>query len=247
MKKLIFLFALVLIFYSHCFSQTAQTGVVPDKTKLNKYEADGDLKFDNKEFYDAIKLYDEAIKINDQSSYTFFLRGLSKLKVNQFSGAVIDFTKAISLSPTNQNGYWSKGSRLEKLDDIYFLSCNEGLSKEYKYYDAYYFRGFAKYYMEDYYGAIDDMNLFLTFEKTNSNPICYYIVGISNNKLGKNNEALIYLSKVIELDPENADALLARGKVNIKLGNKENGCKDLSKAGQLGKEEAYELIKKSCQ
>ena len=177
----------------------------------------------------------------------FFLRGLSKLKVNQFSGAVIDFTKAISLSPTNQNGYWSKGSRLEKLDDIYFLSCNEGLSKEYKYYDAYYFRGFAKYYMEDYYGAIDDMNLFLTFEKTNSNPICYYIVGISNNKLGKNNEALIYLSKVIELDPENADALLARGKVNIKLGNKENGCKDLSKAGQLGKEEAYELIKKSCQ
>jgi tetratricopeptide (TPR) repeat protein len=175
------------------------------------------------------------------------MRGLSKLKVNQFAGAVIDLTKSISLSPTNQNGYWAKGSRLEKLEDFYFLSCIEGLSKEYKYYDAYYFRGFAKYYMEDYYGAIDDMNLFLTFEKTNSNPICYYIVGISNNKLGKNNEALVYLSKVIELEPENADALLARGKVNIKLGNKENGCKDLSKAGQLGKEEAYETIKKSCQ
>jgi serine/threonine-protein kinase len=247
MRKIFLLLIIAILVCNYGHSQPGQGAGIPDKTKLNKYEADGDLKFSHKEFYDAIKLYDEAIKVNDQSSYTFFMRGLSKLKINQFSGAVIDFTKAISLSPTNQNGYWSKGSRLEKLDDIYFLSCTEGLSKDNKYYDAYYFRGFAKYYMEDYYGAIDDMNLFLTFEKTNSNPICYYIVGIANNKLGKNNEALIYLSKVIELEPENADALLARGKVNIKLGNKENGCKDLSKAGQLGKEEAYEIIKKSCQ
>jgi tetratricopeptide (TPR) repeat protein len=247
MKKLLILCFAVLIVSQKGFSQNNEGTNKPDKLKLNRFEADGDSKFEKKEYYDAIKLYDEAIKVHDQSSYTFFMRGLSKLKVNQFAGAVIDLTKSISLSPTNQNGYWAKGSRLEKLEDFYFLSCIEGLSKEYKYYDAYYFRGFAKYYMEDYYGAIDDMNLFLTFEKTNSNPICYYIVGISNNKLGKNNEALVYLSKVIELEPENADALLARGKVNIKLGNKENGCKDLSKAGQLGKEEAYEIIKKSCQ
>lgn len=247
MKKIFILSFIAIFGYYFGYSQPGSGTIVPDKTKLNRFEADGDLKFGIKEYYDAIKLYDEAIKVNDQSSYTFFMRGLSKLKVNQFSGAVVDLTKAITLSPTNQSGYWSKGSRLEKLDDIYFLSCTEGLSKEYKYYDAFYFRGFAKYYMEDYYGAIDDMNLFLTFEKTNSNPICYFIIGIANSKLGKNSEALIYLSKVIELDPENADALLARGKVSIKLGNKDLGCKDLSKAGQLGKEEAYEIIKKSCQ
>jgi tetratricopeptide (TPR) repeat protein len=246
MKKILTSGLILLVIFKLGLSQNKSGIAGIDKSKLNRFEADGDEKFQNKDYFEAIKLYDDAIKQNDQSSYTFFLRGYSKLQTKQFAGSVLDFTKAINLSPTNQNGYWSKGYRLEKLDDIYFLNGAEGFSKDYKYYDAYYLRGFAKFYMEDYYGAIDDMNLFLTFDKTNSNPICYYIVGTSNNKLNKYNEALVYLSKVIELDPENGDALLARGIANLKLGNKDNGCKDLSKAGQLGKQEAYDLIKKSC-
>jgi len=36
------------------------------------------------------------------------------------------------------------------------------------------------------------------------------------------------------------------GLSKIKLGEKEDGCKDLSKAGELGKSEAYEAISENC-
>lgn len=45
---------------------------------------------------------------------------------------------------------------------------------------------------------------------------------------------------------KSSKAYFARGICNNFLGLKENGCLDLSKAGELGHEEAYEAIKEYC-
>jgi hypothetical protein len=48
------------------------------------------------------------------------------------------------------------------------------------------------------------------------------------------------------LDPNNVDIYYFSGLLKIKMGDKKGGCLDLKKAGELGLEEAYELIKKYC-
>ena len=53
-------------------------------------------------------------------------------------------------------------------------------------------------------------------------------------------------NKAIELNPNYADAYNDRGLAKILLGQKENGCLDLSKAGELCFAGAYEAIKQYC-
>ena len=54
------------------------------------------------------------------------------------------------------------------------------------------------------------------------------------------------MSKAIELDKESENSFYYRGLSKIKLGKNSEACSDLSKAGQFGKEEAYEAIKINC-
>ena len=53
-------------------------------------------------------------------------------------------------------------------------------------------------------------------------------------------------NKAIELKPNYAKAYYGRGLDKIGLGQKDNGCLDLSKAGELGSAYAYEAIKSGC-
>jgi hypothetical protein len=48
------------------------------------------------------------------------------------------------------------------------------------------------------------------------------------------------------LIPNYAGAYSGRGIAKIRSGQKDSGCLDLSKAGELGFAEAYESIKKLC-
>lgn len=54
-------------------------------------------------------------------------------------------------------------------------------------------------------------------------------------------------SKAIELYPYMGDAYFNRGLVLIYLKDKEKGCIDLSRAGELGVQDAYGVIKKYCE
>ena len=54
------------------------------------------------------------------------------------------------------------------------------------------------------------------------------------------------MNKAIELNPKNSGAYYARGLAKIVLGQKDSGCLDLSKAGELGFVDTYEAIKQFC-
>jgi len=55
------------------------------------------------------------------------------------------------------------------------------------------------------------------------------------------------INKVIELDPNNSSAYFVRGIAKIQLDQKDSGCLDLSKAGEMGDMDAYDQIKQYCQ
>ena len=53
-------------------------------------------------------------------------------------------------------------------------------------------------------------------------------------------------TKAIELMPDFPEAYFNRGLSKIYTSQKEEGCLDLSRAGELGDGKAYEVIKKHC-
>jgi hypothetical protein len=58
--------------------------------------------------------------------------------------------------------------------------------------------------------------------------------------------AILDFNMAIELNPKSGDAYYSRGLAKIALNDVNGGCLDLSKAGELGYDRAYEVIKKLC-
>jgi tetratricopeptide (TPR) repeat protein len=60
------------------------------------------------------------------------------------------------------------------------------------------------------------------------------------------NSAILDYSQAIHLNPDLAEAYFNRGLTYIYLDQLNNGCGDLSKAGELGIKSAYGVIKRFC-
>ena len=65
-------------------------------------------------------------------------------------------------------------------------------------------------------------------------------------KTGYSKKCIEDMNMAISIKPD-ANSYFYRGLAKIKMGDAENGCKDLSKSGELGKTEAYSEIKSNCQ
>jgi len=105
-------------------------------------------------------------------------------------------------------------------------------------------RGICKLELEDYYGAIEDFNNSIELDNSNVS----YIMGRGRSFaiLSQFPNAINDFSQVLEIDPDKGAAYYYRGLCKHSLGQKKNGCLDLSRAGELGRLEAYEQIKTLC-
>ena len=74
----------------------------------------------------------------------------------------------------------------------------------------------------------------------------YVNMGYSKHKLKDYSGAIADYTKAIEIDPNKSSAYYGRGLSKLVLGQKDSGCLDLSKAGELGYGQAYEVIKEHC-
>ena len=105
-------------------------------------------------------------------------------------------------------------------------------------------RGYAKVQLEDYRGAMEDFSN--AIELDSKDTLAYNNRGFTKYKLEDFYGAVKDYNKAIELNASYAKAYFYRGLVKIILNQKDIGCLDLSKAGELGFENAYEMIKKLC-
>ncbi len=74
----------------------------------------------------------------------------------------------------------------------------------------------------------------------------YFEIGYEKFKQGDLKGAIQDYTKAIELNPQYAEVYHNRGLTKLYLGQKDSGCLDLSKAGELGYYEAYDAIKEYC-
>ena len=159
-----------------------------------------------------------------QTAEDYFDKGVAKYEQGDYRGAIQDYNKAIELDP---NDHMTYGVRV-----------------------------LAKSKLGDYRGAIEDYNKAIELlGKTNlTDPLdklllgeYYYNRGVTKSDLGDYRVALQDFNKAIELNPKLAEAYGARGLSKIKLGQKDSGCLDLSKAGEMGYMKVYDVIKEFCQ
>jgi len=237
-----------------CLDDT--TGARADYTKaieLNPKDAEaykgrGDAKF-NLNNSGAISDYTKAIELNPNYAEAYERRGDIKNNLEDYTGAKADYTKALEINIT-ANAYIGRAMAKYQLDDNYGamedytkaiqLNPNQGEKGL-----AYNGRGSAKFGLKDYYGAIADYTKAIELYPILTS--AYRGRGKAKWRLNDNNGAIEDFTKAIDLFPEGADYYYYRGLILIDNGQKETGCMDLSKAGELGYKEAYEAIKKYCQ
>lgn len=97
----------------------------------------------------------------------------------------------------------------------------------------------------DYTDAIEDMNAAVAIVP--DLPYLYYNLGNLYCLSSEHINSIENYTRAISLYPNLADAYFNRGLVLIYLKDREKGCIDLSRAGELGIGEAYGVIKKYCE
>ena len=123
--------------------------------------------------------------------------------------------------------------------------CNKAIEIEPNYALAYNNRGKVKYKLQDYRGAISDYNKAIVINPNYA--LAYENRGLAKFYTKDFTSAIDDFTTAININPNDKEAYYGRGLTNILLGNKNKGCLDLSKAGELGHENAYNTIKEFCQ
>ncbi|ESU19943.1 hypothetical protein FCR2A7T_13500 [Flavobacterium cauense R2A-7] len=177
-------------------------------------------------YKEAISQFTLSIAKNPKDSESYELRGNAYMGINDISKAMTDLAKAIQINKNNINAYKT--------------------------------RGILKMNLQDYRGAILDFDVVVKdHQKTlksdvfgdvlkDLNAEAYAYRALCKLKLDDSQGAMQDAEEAIKYKPYEGIAYYVRGFYRLNSGNKNEGCMDLSKAGELGYQEAYQLIQKYC-
>lgn len=192
----------------------------------------------------ALVRKDEAVSAdiaaNGSRWQAYFMRGMTQALLKQYTNAVGALSTAITLSPRNPFLYIARSAVQAEMTD-FISSMDNGYSRISPESDrSARMRDAARTY--DYDEAISDLN---KAAKLNPNlPCIYYNRGNLFALSGRFPEAFEEYSHAIALDPGLAEAYFNRGLVQIYMKDTRKGCLDLSKAGEMGIQEAYPVLKR---
>ena len=188
------------------------------------------------------------------SSQEIFLRGLYDNEQNLFNSAQNYYTEAIGISSEKAGveglykAFYLMNRGVLRAEMIEFISSIENNVQVLSMDDSGNTRARVKDQMTrqyDYSDAIEDMKK--AAEVVSDIPYVYYNLGNLYCLSSEHIASLDNYTKAIELYPYMGDAYFNRGLVLIYLKDKEKGCIDLSRAGELGVADAYGVIKKYCE
>lgn len=175
----------------------------------------------------------------------YIVEGKRKYSVGDYRGAISCFDKALKINP-DTSAYRYRGLSNLVLRDYY--ASIEDFSKLIrltpKDAEAYFVRAVARSKIGDYAGEIQDYNEVIALDPENGD--AYFNRGSAKLQLDYYVSAIADFNKAIALKPDHGAAYANRGQARIAFGDKEGGCKDLFKAGDLGFSEAFPIIIKNC-
>jgi tetratricopeptide (TPR) repeat protein/S1-C subfamily serine protease len=185
-----------------------------------------------KRYPEAIETLNEIIK-RSQKSWTYNNRGSLKDDLGDKKGAILDYSRAISLNSKDYRAYNNRGVSKSDLGDKKesIIDFDKAISINPKYEKAYSNRGNIKSDLGNDKEAIFDFD-----RAVNLNPqfaIAYHNRGRSKYNLGDKRGAIIDYDRAINLNPKYADAYNNRGVLKSALGDEKGAVTDLDRAISL--------------
>ena len=192
---------------------------------------------------DSLVAINRRLKSMSRTTATFeelFSLAISESLVKQYTNAVNTYTAAIQLAPTNPFVYLNRATTQAEMID--FISSiergNQRISIESDPARQLHNRTTRTY---NYDEAIADLTKAIKLHSGFA--YAYYNRANLLALSGKLPEAFDDYTKAIELNPNFAEAYYNRGLIQIYMKDTRKGCLDISKAGELGIEEAYDVLK----
>lgn len=171
-------------------------------------------------YFSTIDSCTEQLRTNPTHQRTLMLRAYCLTQVEDFSSAIADFDLLIKHYPANVLAYFNRANaRIREAE-----TSKDGLTQ-----------AICMLAINDLYMALQlDPKLIYAV----------YNIGYIHLLQEKYSDAIAFFTQCIDTYPDFAEAYYNRGLIYIYQGNKEQGRKDLSKAGELGIHEAYNIIKR---
>ena len=173
-----------------------------------------------------------------------FSLAISESLVKQYTNSVNTYTTAIKASPTNPFVYLNRAAtQAEMIDFISSIdNAYQRISIESDPARQLYNRTTRTY---NYDEAIADLTK--AIKLYSGFAYAYYNRANLLALSGRLPEAFEDYTKAIELNPHFAEAYYNRGLIQIYMKDTRKGCLDISKAGELGIDEAYKILKEYMQ
>jgi tetratricopeptide (TPR) repeat protein len=172
--------------------------------------------------------------------------GIGKAKDSDYNAAIQEYDKALQLDSNNATIYFNRGIAKAKLNDYLGAIADYTKSNAIKpSADTYFNSGFAKYKAAKLTGAIEDFDKVIEMNPSPPAEVYFYR---GNIKFMNSDyfSAIKEFGKAIEINPDYAKAFFNRGLSEHNLNQKEESCKDFTKAKELGYAEAQAALTKYC-
>ena len=179
--------------------------------------------------------------------------GKEKLDAEDYTGALVDFDKAIELNPAYVRAYYERGRAQAYLGnyDSAIASCTQVIEIGSDASDAYLLRGSVKARIGgDYAAALIDLDRAIELDAQHADAYSNrggikYGLGESETTSGNAEEArslyeaaIADCNKAIQIDPEDANTYNNRAAARLALGNFEEAILDLNRAIEVDPEDA---------
>ena len=193
----------------------------------------GNAKAELGQCKEAIKDYNNAIKLNPDAAATWINRGNAKTRLDHHEDAIKDYNQAIELNPNYPYAWSNRGVAK------HYLSQHEEAIKDYNKAielnpndpDAWNNRGNAKRGLGQYEKAIKDYNK--AIELNPSDPNAWNSRGVVKAERGQHREAIKDFDQAIELNPKDPSAWYNQGLAKAKRGQHREAIKDFDQAIEL--------------
>jgi tetratricopeptide (TPR) repeat protein len=181
-----------------------------------------------------ITLYDHTLEVTDRNSIIYSNRGLAySNSLGRNAEAIIDFNKAIEISPSLTKTYNNRGLSYDHLGNFQqaMRDFDKAIELDPGFAAVYNNRGITYRHLSNFQQAIGDFDKAIELDPGYA--AAYNNRGIAYGNLGNPQQAMRDFDKAVELDPRYAAAYNNRGIAYGNIGNFQQAMRDFDKAIEL--------------
>ena len=186
--------------------------------------------------FNSVDYYNSYLASHTPRTIDYYGRAMDLMTLRDYAGAIVDLDRCVELSPDFALGYFTRSIaryKLAMLDESQAPQISKSSTDQ---------QLLLNNHRAAMRAVIEDLDMALKLSPAMA--IAHYNKGVILLENDDLTGALAAFSKAIETKPDFGEAYYNRGYVYFRLGNRDTGAADLSKAGELGIVPSYNLLKR---